>query len=263
MKTRATLSSAILPLAFSLFCSPLYAQTAVSNTTRQAGPPALDRQEIRAQLSPRRFTTLAAEQGAKVNRIPVREGESFKEGQLLVSFDCSLQNAQLQKARATLLAADKTYIANRRLAELNSVGQLELQTSEAEVAKARADINLISASLAKCSLKAPFPGRVAEQKIREQQFAQPGQAILDILDDSVLELDFIVPSRWLAWIKPGYAFKVKIDETGREYPAKITRIGARVDPISQSVKAAAIIDGSFRELIAGMSGRVLLTPPNN
>ena len=60
-----------------------------------------------------------------------------------------------------------------------------------------------------------------EQKVREQQYAQPGQALLEIIDDSVLELEFIVPSRWLAWLKPGHAFKVSIDEVGRSFPAKV------------------------------------------
>ena len=222
---------------------------------------ALERQEIRAQLSPRRFTSLAAEVGAKISRISVHEGDSFRAGQVLISLDCSIQAAQLQKARAVLMAADKTYGANKRLAELNSVGKVELETSEAEVMKAKADVSLMSTTLSKCTITAPFAGRVAEQKFREQQYVQPGQPILDILDDSTLELEFIVPSRWLAWLKPGSSFKVRIDETGREYPAKIQRIGARVDPVSQSVKAAAVIDGKFKDLIAGMSGKILLAPP--
>ncbi len=63
-------------------------------------PSVLDQREIRAQLSPRRYTTLAAEIGAKVQRLPVVEGGAFRQGQLLVQFDCSLPQAQLNKAQA-------------------------------------------------------------------------------------------------------------------------------------------------------------------
>lgn len=223
----------------------------------------LDKREIRAQLAPRRYTTLAAEIGAKINRLPIPEGSAFKQGQVLVQFDCSLQQAQVNKARAALSAADKTWQANRRLAELNSVGKVELEISEAEVQKARAEVAANGAVLGKCSLAAPFAGRIAEQKVREQQYVQPGQALLDILDDSALELEFIVPSKWLAWLKPNQSFQVAIDETGKTYPAKVQRIGARVDPVSQSVKLSAVIDGKFNDLIAGMSGKVLMTPPTD
>jgi len=219
-------------------------------------------QEIRAQLSPRDFTTLAAEIGAKVERITAREGEHFTKGQMLISFDCSVNRAQLDEARAALSAADKTVSVNQRLLELQTVGKLETELSVAESQKARAKVAAMSAMVSKCSVAAPFDGRVVEQKVRQQQFVQPGQALLDILDDSVLELDFVVPSKWLIWLKPGHSFQVAIDETGKTYPVKLTRVGARIDPVSQSVRVVGAVGGRYPELTAGMSGRVLLSPPS-
>lgn len=221
----------------------------------------IERQEIRAQLLPRRFTTIAAEIGAKINRLPIPEGGAFKAGQLLVGFDCSMPQAMLQKAKAEQSAAEQTNNANKRLAELNSIGKLEVDLSRASLSKATAEVGAQQAVLAKCNIPAPFAGRIAEQKVREQQYVQPGQPLLDILDDSVLELEFLVPSSWLGWLKVGQGFQVEIDETRKTYPAKFIRIGARVDPVSQSVKVAAAIDGKFPELIAGMSGRVQVAPP--
>ena len=180
---------------------------------------------------------------------------------MLVSFDCSLQNAQLQKAHAELAAADQTHKANAELARLNSIGQLDVDLSRSAVNKARAELAANSAVLSKCNISAPFSGRVAEQKVREQQYVQPGQALLDIIDDSVLEIEFLVPSVWLSWLKVGSTFQVAIDETRKTYPARFIRIGARVDPVSQSVKVAAAINGQFPELVAGMSGKVMITPP--
>lgn len=222
---------------------------------------ALPQREIRAQLSPRRHAMLAAEIGARIKRISVREGASFRARQVLVVFDCSLQQAQLAKARAALAASDKTFAANQRLFELNSIGQLELELSETEAAKARAEIAAVSTLLDKCSISAPYGGRVGVQKVQEQQYVQPGQELLEILDDSVLELEFIVPSRWMAWLRAGHVFQVQIDETGRSYPARVQRLGARVDPVSQSIKVVAAIDGRYAELVSGMSGRVALAPP--
>lgn len=248
---------AVLALSFGPV-APAGAQTPPPGPQPRAG---IERQQIRAQLMPRRFTTLAAEIGAKIKRLPVPDGGAFRAGQLLVSFDCSMQQAQLQKARAEQKAAEQTLAANRRLAELHSIGQLELELSQTALAKAAAEVGAQQAVLAKCSIAAPYAGRVAEQKAREQQYVQPGQPLLDILDDSVLELEFLVPSAWLGWLRVGQGFQVEIDETRKAYPARFIRIGARVDPVSQSVKVAAAIDGRFPELIAGMSGRVRIAPP--
>ncbi|ANQ85743.1 HlyD family secretion protein [Azoarcus olearius] len=256
MRTPALRPSLAALLA--LLATPLAAQDAAQPAAARS---AMERQDIRAQLMPRQFTVIAAEIGAKISRLPVAEGGAFKAGQLLVQFDCSMQQAQLQKARAEQSAAEHTFTANRRLLELNSIGQLDVDLARAALAKANAEVGAQQAVLSKCSVAAPFAGRIAEQKVREQQYVQPGQPLLDILDDSVLELEFLVPSAWLGWLKPGVRFQVDIDETRKSYPAKFTRIGARVDPVSQSVKVAAAIDGRFPELITGMSGRVRITPP--
>jgi membrane fusion protein (multidrug efflux system) len=214
--------------------------------------------EIRAQLSPRRFTTIAAEIGARVNRIPAGEGTSFKAGQVLVGFDCSVQQAQLARARVALDIATKQLATQSRLAELNATGRQEVELAEGEVAKHRADMVQIQVLLGKCTIAAPFSGRVAEQKVREQQYVQPGNALLEIIDDSVLEVEFIMPSRWLAHVRAGSTVQIAVDETARTYPAKVVRIGARVDPVSQSVKVVAAIEGRPKELIAGMSGRLIV-----
>jgi RND family efflux transporter MFP subunit len=250
---RSTLAGVLIASAFVL--------PSVHAAAPQPAGATLETREIRAQLSPRRYTTLAAEIGAKINRLPLSEGAAFKQGQLLVQFDCVLQQAQLAKAEASLMGANTSWRGNQKLAELNSVGNMELDISRAETLKAQAEVAANRAVLGKCQIAAPFAGRIAEQKAREQQYVQPGQALMEILDDSTLELEFIIPSRWLSWVRNGAAFQVSIDETGKTYPAKVQRIGARVDPVSQSVKLTAVIDGRFGELVAGMSGKVLMSPP--
>ena len=62
-------------------------------------------------------------------------------------------------------------------------------------------------------------------------------------------------------LKPGYVFQVRIDEIEKTYPAKVTRLGGRVDPISQSIKVIGEITTDAPELMAGMSGRATLTAP--
>lgn len=221
-----------------------------------------DSRDIRAQLTARRFTTLAAEIGAKISHLPFPDGTRFKAGQILVRFDCSLQQTQLTKSLAALTGANATWNANKRLLELNSIGKVELDVSEAEVQKNTAEVSSMKAILAKCSIAAPFSGIISEQKVREQQYVQAGQILMEIIDDSALELEFIAPSRWLAWLKPGHALKIAVDETGKSYPAKVMRLGGKVDPVSQSIRVTAIIDGKFSELLTGMSGRIQFDIPS-
>ena len=239
------------------------AQTALQTTpqTTPVAPQAtalMDGREVRGQLSPRRYTTLAAEIPAKVLSIQPQEGGAFKAGQTLITFDCAMQQSQLDKAKATVLATGITLEANQEMIKHAAIGKVELQVSEAEALKAQAEAKAAETVVSKCKVIAPFNGRVAEQKVREEQFAQTGQALLEVIDDSVLELEFIAPSSWLPTLRSKGAVRVRVDETGKTYSARVARLGARVDPVSQSIKVVAVIEGRPAELMAGMSGRISL-----
>jgi membrane fusion protein (multidrug efflux system) len=217
--------------------------------------------EIRAQISPVHYTTLSSEMAGRIDKIATRVGDHFHQGDVLIVFDCALPRAQVAKAQAVLTQGERTYEINRRLVALKSMGQLELDVSAAEVLKAKADLAAAESVASKCSIAAPFSGVTVEQKAREFQYTTPGQALLDILDDRALEVELIAPSHWLSWLKPGTAFQVKIDETDKTYPARVTRLGGRVDPVSQSIKVIGEIIGDAPDLRAGMSGRATMTPP--
>jgi membrane fusion protein (multidrug efflux system) len=250
-----------LPRTTAAWATLVLCGSAVAAAPGTTSSPAPEAREIRAQLTPKRYTTLAAEVGAKIQSLPVPEGGAFRAGQTLVQFDCSLPQAQLRKAQASLAAAEATLKSTTRLAELNSAGALELELARNEAAKAQADAAYSTLLVGKCVLPAPFAGRVAEQKAREQQYVQPGQPLLDIIDDSTLELEFIAPSSWMAFLKVNAPFEIRIDETGRSYPAVVLRTAAKVDPVSQSVKFTGVIRGRFPDLVAGMSGRVIVAVP--
>jgi membrane fusion protein, multidrug efflux system len=218
-------------------------------------------EEIRAQLTSLHYTTLSSEMAGRIDKIATRVGDHFHEGDVLILFDCAVPRAQMAHAQAVVTQAEKTFEINRRLVAQKSMSQLELDVPAAEVLKAKADLVAAEAIASKCSIPAPFSGVTVEQKAREFQYATPGQALLDVLDDRALEVELTAPSHWLGWLKPGSPFKVRIDETGKTYSARVTRLGGRVDPVSQSIKVIGEISGDAPELMAGMSGRASITPP--
>jgi len=231
-------------------------------------PPALlqaetttDENRIRIQLTSPDAVVLSSELAAKIADLPKREGESFKQGEKLVAFECSLYDAQLKKAQAIADSAHKLWQVNQRLADLQSVGELELEQSAAKVREAEAELNYMKTSVDKCSIRAPFNGRIAKRLVAEHQYVNTGTPLLDVLGNDKLELQMIVPSNWMAWLKPGQTFTVNIDELGKAYQAQITRLGARIDPLSQTLPVTGTLSKSAPELLAGMSGWASITPP--
>jgi RND family efflux transporter MFP subunit len=233
-----------------LSAAPLMAQPA---NTEGTGTTSDDRR-IRTQLVSPDAVILSSELAAKIDALPLREGDAFKRGDKLVAFDCSLYNAQFKKAQAIADSANKLLAVNKRLADLNSVGELELEQSAAKVREAEAELHYMKTSVDKCVIRAPFAGRIAKRLVATHQYVNTGTPLLDILSSEQLELQMIVPSSWMTWLKVGMNFQVDVEELGQTYPAQITRLGARIDPVSQTIAITGKVSASAPELLAGMSG---------
>lgn len=217
--------------------------------------------EIRAQVTARVATTLSSPMAGRIRDLSIEDGDRFKQGEVLVRFDCAVQEGQHARAVAVLEKNRQLQEVNERLRKLGSVSVKEMNVSQADVATAAAEVGITRAMVDRCTVAAPFAGRVAGVSVKRWQFIGEGQPMLDILDDKQLELEAIIPSRWLAWLGVGTAFQVEVDETGKTYQAKISRLSGHVDPVSQSVKIYASIAGAAGDLLPGMSGRALISPP--
>jgi membrane fusion protein (multidrug efflux system) len=232
----------------------------VALTTAIGAGAAARASEVPARLVPIHAATLSSEIAARIEAVATKVGDHFKKGDVLVSFDCALPNAQLTHAQAVLTEASRTLEISRRAAAQKTTGQLELDIPAAEVLKAKSDLTAAETLVSKCAIAAPFAGITVDQKMHAFEYATPGRPVLDVVDDHAPEVELTVPSRWLGWLKPGAPFQFRVDG-GKSYPAKIVRLGGRVDPASQSAKAIGEVSGEPPELLPGISGRAILTPP--
>lgn len=215
-------------------------------------------QLLRAQIKARESTQIASEMAGRISQLKIRDGERFHAGQLLVGFNCSQENAELEKARATLGKKRKTFEVNQKLEKLKSISTLELAVSKAEVEEAHADVKVGEAVVAKCAIHAPFSGKVIDVTARAHQSVGPGDPLMEIISEKDLEVEFIAPSKALPHLKPGNSFKVKLTETDHTYQAKIVRLGGKVDPVSQTIKVYGKITDNSSEILPGMSGAIEL-----
>ncbi|HEX7639100.1 MAG TPA: efflux RND transporter periplasmic adaptor subunit [Burkholderiaceae bacterium] len=220
-----------------------------------APSPVADKEgRIRTQLSARNAVTLSAEIAGRIASMEVREGDAFRAGEPLVRLDCGLYDNQLKKAQAEAAAAHAVLQQDQRMVQLNAIGEYELQQAQAKVQAAEAEVGTARLLSGHCTVAAPFAGRVAKRRAASFEYVTPGTPLLDVVETGHLELQMIVPSAWLAWMKPGQAFSVEVDELGKRFGAHVQRIGAQIDPVSQTVAVFGLVDGAPGSLLPGMSG---------
>ncbi len=191
---------------------------------------------------------------ARIVEIPFGEGLNFAKGDILIRFDCARYDAERKAARASANAANIDHRTKRKLLKFQAVGKDEVKLAAAQSAKAHAELKVHQVRAQQCQYAAPFDGRIVEKHVNTHEFSGADKPLLTILNDNALELQLVVPSTWYRWMKSGQKFNFVLDETGETHGGIITRIGAQVDPVSQTIKVIAGFQKTPGKVLAGMSG---------
>lgn len=244
-----------IALLYALLLSPVQASTtilpeAVKNTTPEY-----------VVIQPSDVVTFSSETAASILNLNVREGSKFLKGDILLVLDCRLQKAELQKANAQYTATNLAQNSAEKLKKFGSISELELVKARADATIAKSEVDKFNAIVEKCMIKAPFNGAVSEIMVHPMESVKPGDPLLKIVNTENLEFEIQIPSKWLKWLKVGTTFQVKINETGNDVTAKVSRIDPQIESISQTIKITGMIEHPDSSLLPGMSGEAFF--PDN
>ena len=213
--------------------------------------------ESRALVVAPQEAILSSELAARIENIAVKEMQRFKKGDLLIQFDCSLYEAQKDVVSANANSALIKLKSDEQMLQMRSIGKYELELSISEYEKAKSELRIAELNVERCQIKAPFDGAVEEVVVNTFETIQPQVELMKIIQTEVLELEMVVSSEWISWLKIGHPIKVYIDEIQKEFNATISGIGANVDAVSQTIQLKGTITDTSPALLPGMSGRVV------
>lgn len=209
---------------------------------------------IRGILRSLNESTIATELAARITGLPFKESQRFAKGDLLIEFECDKHRADLKAATAEFRGHKIAYENSRNLQSLRAAGGLDVALAQAQADKAAAAVEAAEVRVKQCTILAPYDGRIVDLLTHAHDMSAPNAPLMRIIDDQNLEIDLIVPSHALKWLKEGAAFAFQVDETGATVAAKVLRIGAAVDPVSQTVKLSGAMTGPAAGILPGMSG---------
>lgn len=235
-------------LSFVLLISTLYANESV---TARAVIVSLDR------------TILSSEIAGEIISLSKFEGDSFIKGESLIKIDCSVYKAQKRKIDVEKEIARLELEKNKKLDTYGSVGVFEIQISQENLNKQKAESDIAAINISRCDIKAPFDGKIASKKVSKHQNIKPQDELLEIVGIDNLEAKVVVPSSWLVWLKKGIEFDLSIDETKTMIKAQVIQIDSIVDPTSQSISIRAKLVKPFENIIPGMTATANFYQQNN
>ena len=181
------------------------------------------------------------------------DGQTVEAGAVLAILDKAEEEADLRAAQAIL---SERRLAFQRAQELESrqfAATAQLDERRAALLEAEAAIQAIEARIANRVILAPFGGVVGIRDISPGALVEPGDLITTLDDLSVIKLDFTVPAVFLPTLERGLPIVAKASAFGgREFTGEISSVGTRVDPVTRSITARALIPNPDEALRPGL-----------
>jgi membrane fusion protein (multidrug efflux system) len=193
----------------------------------------------------------------RVAAIGFRDGQPVKRGQLLIQLDAALNEAEVAQARAELDLARSTLKRTEDLASRNFVSGSAQETAASNVEVLAARLKLAEVRLAKMRIVAPFDGVVGIRSVSIGDYVKDGADLVNIEDIGVLKVDFRLPERYLPQLRAGQAVEVSPDALpGSRYRGAVEAINPRIDANGRSLEVRARLTNADGRLRPGMFARV-------
>ena len=204
----------------------------------------------------RQGVMLRPEVSGRIAKLSFSDGQRVRRSQLLVQLDDSLQRAQLQQAEAQASIARTNLQRNQDLLAQNFISKSAVDQSGSNLEVAEAQVALAKAQLARMQIVAPFDGVVGLRMVNVGDYVKDGADLVNIEDLSSVWVDFRLPERFIARLKPGQGVQVTLDALpGRKYTGRIEALDSQLDANGRSVLVRAKLANAGGELRAGMYAR--------
>jgi membrane fusion protein (multidrug efflux system) len=199
------------------------------------------------------------EVAGRITRLNFADGQTVRKGQLLVAFDSTVNQAEVQQARAELDIAKANFNRNAELARQKFISERARDESGANVQVLEAKLALAEARLSKLQIIAPFSGIVGIRNVSVGDYVKDGADLVNLEDISSVKVDFRVPEKFAGVVQRGQSLEVLVDALpNRPFRAQVDAIDPQIDSGGRSALLRGRVANPDGSLKPGMFARVKL-----
>jgi membrane fusion protein (multidrug efflux system) len=188
-----------------------------------------------------------------VTAIRFTEGQQVRKGDILVELDGAQARADLAVADAALKESASQLQRSRELYETKVLSDQQIEQIESTYSANVARVAAARSRLSDTIIRAPFNGRVGLRRASVGGLVAPGTVITTLDDTSTIKLDFTVPERVVAAMKPGLTLEARsVAYPDQVFEGKVASVDSRVDPNTRSVIVRALVPNDDGLLKPGM-----------
>ncbi len=200
---------------------------------------------------------VTTELAGMVKTIHFKPGSDVTIGQLLVDLNIDSDVALLDSLNAKADLAQIVYNRDKAQYEIKAISKAIVDTDEANLKSAQADVAEQAAIIDKKIIRAPFAGHLGVSAVNPGQYLNPGNPIVTLQALSPIYVDFYLPQQNLVQIKAAENVQLSSDTYPNEtFTGKITTINPKVDVNTRNIEVEATLLNQEHKLLPGMFAQV-------
>lgn len=205
--------------------------------------------------------TLTAREGVDVSnevegvieKIHIESGQLVNRGDLLISLNDDVEQADLASFKAQAELALTLYKRNESMWKKKTISESDYDNAYSNLKVAQANVKQTLARIAKKSIRAPFSGVLGIRHVSTGKYVAAGSMLVSLQDYSILYTDFAVPEKYLPHLTPGLEVKLRVSAYDkRRFVGKVQAIDAKVDEATRNINVRAQLDNEDSLLRPGM-----------
>ena len=202
--------------------------------------------------------TLSTQESGNVVRIGFDSGSKVIEGQVLIELDRSVEEANLQGARARLDLAKQNLVRAQTLRTQSAVSAANFEDAQARAKQAEAEVRSIQGVIERKTILAPFTGRAGIRAVNVSQYVVAGSPIVPLYSVDPIHFNFSVPQQVAPALRDSKErVGISVDAfPGRTFEGSITAVNPNISEVTRSVEVQATIPNASEDLLPGMFAEV-------
>ena len=198
-----------------------------------------------------------AETQGTVTAVFVKVGSSVKAGTVLMQIDDEIPRSTKAAAEINFQKAQRDYQRAEDLYQENSISVSQLDASRLAMKAAENQLDIARRQLDNTRIKSPIAGTVNARYVDPGTMVQPGKAVANIVDISVLKVRVNVSEREAFQLKVGDRVEISTDVyPGTVFEGTLDNIASKADEAHTYPIEIVVRNSPAHPLKAGMFARI-------
>ena len=200
---------------------------------------------------------LYSEESSRITSLPFYESDAVKTGDVIVTLDDQLIQADLDKAVAQRQQAKVSFNRLKKLQPKKLASEEDVTLARTTFDVAIAEEKRQRARLARTSITASFDGVISQRNYEPGDVVAANSHILTMIDPDALRVKLMLSEQWVSLVKSGSSVDVRIDALGDQtFPGSISRIYPTIDTSTRKGTLEITLDPKPAGARAGQLARV-------